>query len=115
VECPAAVHAGVPQEEGHDPGVDPAAFEGRACRQAFEEAAKILSWRSGRAAEELDHFQAAMARLGRPPEARPYDHRIEIAALCLEHPRVDPALLDPAEFAALRAEPRIAEAMARRR
>ena len=39
----------------------------------------------------------------------------EVVALLLADPRVDPAALDPPEFAAFRARPLVAEALARRR
>jgi hypothetical protein len=39
----------------------------------------------------------------------------EVVALLLADPRVDPAALDPPRFAAFRARPDVAEALARRR
>jgi hypothetical protein len=41
--------------------------------------------------------------------------RTEVVALLLADPRTDPAVLDPPEFAALRAEPLVAAALAARR
>jgi hypothetical protein len=110
-----------------DPRVDPAAFGGRACRLALEAAAKRIGWMNAckpeidRQREAIQKAIAAASEKGGEPgrhrEGLKFgpDPRVELAALFLEHPRVDPALLDPPEFAALRAEPRIVEALARRR